>query len=338
MDDETGKEITVLGHGAQRSIQIALIRHLADIKRADGQAASTTLLLIDEPELYLHPQGVEQVRVALKKLATEGYQVVFSTHSPQMIVSDDIQRTLLIRKNTESCTYARKRLEEAVSAVIEDAPSQLDMLFSLGNSSQLLFSENVVLAEGQTEHRLIPLIFERIRGVTMGQAKLALISQNGVSNTRKTLSVLNAMDLPAKAIVDLDYAFRGAQKDGLIEQNDPNIDVCKEIMSSLADDNGIKLAEDGFPTRKGSSVSVADAFAIMASDAKTTLAINTLHELLKDQGVWLWTRGSIEKHLGVEKKGEHAWAEFTRRIESDGCEDVIVDYGGVADLIEWLVK
>ena len=128
-DDETGKEMTVLGHGAQRSIQMALIRHLADIKRVEDAAVSTTLLLIDEPELYLHPQGVEQVRVALKRLSNEGYQVVFSTHSPQMIVSDDIRSTLLIRKTTKNGTHARRRLEEAVSAVITDAPSQVEMLF-----------------------------------------------------------------------------------------------------------------------------------------------------------------------------------------------------------------
>jgi len=335
-DDETGKEMTVLGHGAQRSIQMALIRHLADIKRAEDAAVSTTLLLIDEPELYLHPQGVEQVRVALKRLSNEGYQVVFSTHSPQMIVSDDIRSTLLIRKTTENGTHARRRLEEAVSAVITDAPSQVEMLFSLQNSSQFLFSEKVVLTEGATEHRLLPLIFEKIRGSTMGQEKIALISQGGVLNTRKTLSVLNAMDLPTKAIVDLDYAFRGASKDGFIGQEDENIDVCKGIMGTLAEQHDIKLADDGFPQKKGSSMSPSDAFSLMASDAAAKDAINNLHEQLKEQGIWLWANGSIEKHLGIEGKGEQVWSAFSGRLENESVEDAIDDHDGFVALIEWL--
>jgi predicted ATP-dependent endonuclease of OLD family len=50
-----GTDVSFLGHGAQRSIQMTLIRHLADIKLTK-QDTTTTLLLIDEPELYLHPQ------------------------------------------------------------------------------------------------------------------------------------------------------------------------------------------------------------------------------------------------------------------------------------------
>lgn len=336
--DDHGKELTALGHGAQRSIQMTLVRHLADIKREVETASSTTLLLIDEPELYLHPQGVEQVRVALKRLSCEGYQVVFTTHSPQMIVASDIQRTLLIRKTDEDGTYARRRLQEAVEAVVADAPSQLDLLFSLRNSSQILFSENVVLTEGKTEHRLFPLIYECIHGCTLGQSKVALISQNGVSNTKKTLSVLEAMDLPAKAIVDLDYAFRGAQKDGLIEIDNENVSACKDLFANIAPDHGIKLSEDGFPTNKGSSVSASEAFAILASDARSSDHINKLHEALKQRGVWLWTKGSIEKHLGIEGKNESAWASFASRLENDNVETVIEDYDGFVALIGWIVN
>ena len=54
--------LSTLGHGAQRSIQMTLIRHLADLKLNNQEQATTTLLLIDEPELYLHPQAIEILR------------------------------------------------------------------------------------------------------------------------------------------------------------------------------------------------------------------------------------------------------------------------------------
>jgi predicted ATP-dependent endonuclease of OLD family len=41
---------------------MALVQYLAEIKRQNNQQISTTLLLIDEPELYLHPFAIEQVR------------------------------------------------------------------------------------------------------------------------------------------------------------------------------------------------------------------------------------------------------------------------------------
>lgn len=74
-----------MGAGAQRTIQMALIRYLADVRRAEDDQLSRRLLLIDEPELYLHPQGVRRLRETLKTLSSAGFQVVFSTHSPLML-------------------------------------------------------------------------------------------------------------------------------------------------------------------------------------------------------------------------------------------------------------
>src|SRR6185312_11532811 len=89
----TGREVGSLGHGAQRAIQMALIRYLADNKRATANQGARTLLLIDEPELYLHPQAIELVRESLKTLSQYGYQVLFTTHSPLMVTTDDILNT-----------------------------------------------------------------------------------------------------------------------------------------------------------------------------------------------------------------------------------------------------
>src|SRR5690606_38152846 len=51
-DQKTNRNMSAYGHGAQRSIQIALIQQLAEIQRLRKDGKNTTLLLIDEPELY----------------------------------------------------------------------------------------------------------------------------------------------------------------------------------------------------------------------------------------------------------------------------------------------
>lgn len=154
------RDVQTLGHGAQRSIQMALVRYLADIKSQDNQNPTRTLLLIDEPELYLHPQAIEHVRLALKTLSHEGYQIIFATHSPLMISPKDIGSTLIVRKNENNQSYSRKRLSDAINEVIADAPSQTQTLFELSNSSQILFSNKVIIAEGRTEQRLLPEIYK----------------------------------------------------------------------------------------------------------------------------------------------------------------------------------
>lgn len=55
--DDTARNLSYYGHGAQRSIQMALIRSLAEVNATENFA--TNLLLIDEPELYLHPTAIE---------------------------------------------------------------------------------------------------------------------------------------------------------------------------------------------------------------------------------------------------------------------------------------
>ena len=71
-DDGFERDISRMGAGSQRAIQMALIRYLAEIKKHhNNHYLSRTLMLIDSPELFLHPQAVELVRVALKNLRTK---------------------------------------------------------------------------------------------------------------------------------------------------------------------------------------------------------------------------------------------------------------------------
>jgi len=314
---------------------MALIRHLADVKRKEEKGASRTLLLIDEPELYLHPQAIEQVRAALKKLSNEGYQIIFSTHSPQMITAQDLCNALLIRKTDEDGTYARDRLADAVKKAISDAPAQTEMLFSLGNASQILFSEHVLLIEGKTENRLLPYLFEDVREATLGQEKIAVVKQDGGSNTAKALQVLAAMDLPAKALVDLDYAFRCASSDGYLTDDDEDIAACKTILNDISAGLGINL-HDGLPTNKNSAMPACDAFAELAKDTRSHPHIESLHNKLRSHGIWLWKNGACEHHLGIQGKTEGVWASFLGNLQTNGFDTTVGDHEGVRAMITWL--
>jgi putative ATP-dependent endonuclease of the OLD family len=329
------RDFSSFGHGTQRSVQMALIRHLAEIKRRGSPTVGTRLLLIDEPELYLHPFAIEQVREALKSLSTNGYQIIFSTHSAQFVPATDAQRALLIRKDLARGTYARKRLHDAIQVVVANSAHQMEQLFTLGNSSQVLFADRVILTEGKTEFRLLPCVYHSVRGRTLGQERSALVAQSGVNDTKKSMDILNAMDLPCKAIVDLDYAFNGAISHAFMLDTDPNIVLLRAILLRLESVGRVTLNQNtGLP--QNGVVRASEAFALLAMEPDAATPIANLHINLLTQNVWLWKRGAIETHMGLTKKDEREWARFQTQLEASGLRAACPDYLDIEDMIAWI--
>ncbi|HAT68515.1 MAG: hypothetical protein A2481_04250 [Candidatus Yonathbacteria bacterium RIFOXYC2_FULL_47_9] len=337
-----GRDVSSLGRGAQRSIQMALIQHLAELKRGGQTATTNTLLLIDEPELYLHPQAIEIVRDSLKKLSTQGYQVIFSTHSPMMVTSEDIANTVLIRKDAAKGTHARKTLGSAITQIEANVTSQLELLFSLTNSSQVLFSEKIILAEGTTEKRILPAIVREVTGKTLGLHKCALIQQGGVDNTKKSMDIFKIMDLPVKAVVDLDYAFRGAVNHGFLENTDTDIQACLKHLKEIAADKNIAL-EPGtnLPTKKHTDgtfgIRPSDAFEILASEKQIERNLKNIHDKLLLKNIWIWETGAIEKPLGLGSKSEKEWAQFCENLNKNKLEKTAADATEITECITWLL-
>ena len=64
-----------------------------------------TLLLIDEPDLSLHPSGARYLRNELIKISSKNY-VVYSTHSIFMIDGEKIDRHIIVKKKNEKTFIA----------------------------------------------------------------------------------------------------------------------------------------------------------------------------------------------------------------------------------------
>lgn len=333
----SGKDVSALGHGAQRSIQMALVRHLADTKRATGGQTSNTILLIDEPELYLHPQAIEVLRDALKTLSNQGYQVIFSTHSPFMITSKDVENTILIRKNDTVGTHKRNSLRTAIASVASAHPSQLAIIFSLSNSSNILFAERVILAEGKTENRLLPKIIQKVSGQTLGLHKTALLPIDGSGSTRKTIEVLTAMAIPTRAVVDLDYALKEGESQGFLTAGDADVTAIKAHLATISPTHSINL-NGGWPTKTGSAMTASDAFALLARETAIQTNLASLKAKMQAVGIYIWTKGAIENHLGGIPKNEMGWANFNARLETEDLNVILpTDHTEINNLVTWLL-
>jgi len=321
-----------VGHGAQRCIQMALIRYLAERKNAANEDRRT-LLLIDEPELYLHPQGVEQVRLALQALASKKYQVIFSTHAPAMLHRDQARHTVIVRKpDTAKGTSVRKPLSVAVTEAINEAPHQSRLLFELGRASEVFFSDLVLLSEGKTEGRLLPAIYERAFGRTARADRVGLVALQSCGDIAPAMNVLKCMEIGGKAVADLDYAFVNGDK------TDNEIIAAKVTLNKIQPIHGFTLdTSTGFPKNDHESGwTAADAWACFASDAGGAKIVAIHREKLLKLGIWIWSEGTIEDVLGVSKKGEEAIQAMEQQLQSMSAEDVQKQFPSVVAMFNWL--
>lgn len=326
-----------LGHGAQRSIQMALIRQLAESQKK-AKDVGRTLLLIEEPELFLHPQGIWRLKTAMKDLSKKGYQIIITTHSPLMLNKNDIPQTLLIRKNLDQGTYRLKSIIEAVEEKIEDHNTQADLLFELGNSSKILFSEKIILLEGKTEAETIPLMHELLSNNVAKKSKIAFIPLRGSGDIINSMEILNEMKFDVKAVVDLDFCFHMAVKHGLLEEGDEDIQTCKNLFEEMNEDLEIELSENGLPKKNTEKNTTAEeAYEKLAESEDLQTHFHNLFEKLREKNIWVWKTGAIEKPFGITSKKENARNKFIKKItQSENCLDCVEDRGLVEEFFNWI--
>jgi putative ATP-dependent endonuclease of OLD family len=325
-----------VGHGAQRCIQMALIRHLA-AKTMTGTSPRTTLLLIDEPELYLHPQGIEQVRLSLRKLSQNGYQVIFSTHSPSLITRDSAPDTVIVRKcGTSATTLARNPLRAATLAAINDAAHQSRMIFELGRAAEVFFSDKVLLGEGKTENRLLPVAYDALRGKSMKADRLGLVVVDSSTSLIKAKRVLSEMHIDSFVLADLDFAFKVAAEQDLLPASDTDLLAARPILArlSVVEGSDFALEADGLP-RKGGTLKPAVAWAAFAADSEGKVIAENLHTKLLAQGIWIWKVGAIEDALGSSEKGEQAIQRLELELPAKTPAEIRADLPEIAALLDW---
>lgn len=313
-----------LGHGAQRSIQMALVQLLASRARSEQDAPRCTLLLIDEPELYLHPQAIELVRLSLKRLADSGYQVIFSTHSPMLIDRGDLPNTSIISKpNLESGTRVNPRIKETVQTAIQgDTARQARVLFELSNSKEILFCQRVILVEGDTEPQVIPSLYRASTGSSLLEDRTGVVRLSGSGDMKKALEILETLGVEASGLVDLDFPFTQGVRSNLIDDEDEDRLSAKTWFEANKDAHGFQLSQEGFPTRKSEGGSEG-AFRKLAEDPSNADAIERLHERMRAQKIWFWRKGSIEQVMGIDRKNDpSAISQICMDVEANGSESL----------------
>lgn len=339
LSDTTGikRPFSSFGHGSQRTTQMALIKMLATTSITASQPGQIKVLLIDEPETFLHPQAIESLRDALKVLSQSGFQVIITTHSPLMIDHQQVLNTLMVYKNSTGETSIRNKLSNAVQT-LSNNPHQANVVFSIQNSTHLLFSEHVVLVEGKTEGMMIPDLYKIVKGSTLPSNKYCHVECQGSSSIYPMMNVLRAVGYLPKAIADLDYIFKMAPTIGLINRSDPDWIACFNWFSTNQSPQSFFIGTDGLPTKKNSSgqlsvIKPEEAFERMATQMQNE--VSNLVNHLKSHNIWVWDKGAIEVSLGITKD-HNARIIFLNTLRSNGNINHATIPNDITNCINWL--
>lgn len=205
-NDEISK-LSRRGTGIQRSFLWSALSALAELghikaKKKRIDPAMSRILLVDEPESFLHPPAIRRARDCLYSIAQiEGWQVMCSTHSPVFI---DVSKphTTIVRISREDQASPRAFQTDKANFT-EQERKQLQMVRACDPSvCEFFFAERVILVEGETEHLVFGNLLER--HAPDQQDQISVINARGKGNLVLFMKILNQFDLPYVVVHDSD--------------------------------------------------------------------------------------------------------------------------------------
>jgi len=194
------------GSGARRTLLWAAIRILSEQKRAleNKNQGRPHVLLIDEPELCLHPNAVRDARDVLYDLPSTGnWQVMVTTHSPVFIdLSRDNTSIIRVEKTSTGEVQGTTlfRPKRAQLDVGDRARLKLLNLFD-PYVAEFFFGGRVIIVEGDTEYTALKHV---IASAKDEYADIHIIRARGKATIVSMCKILNQFGTPYAVLHDCD--------------------------------------------------------------------------------------------------------------------------------------
>jgi putative ATP-dependent endonuclease of OLD family len=164
------------------------------------------ILLLDEPEINLHPSIIRAARKAIYALSEiTGWQVMCTTHSPIFIDLTQDHTTLIKVSNTASGVYYFQTDKATFSTEEKENLKMLNRCCPTVN--EFFFYENSILVEGDTEY----LAYQYIIESNALDGSHCVINCRGKANIPTFIKIFDQFQASAIAMHDLDTKLR---KDG----------------------------------------------------------------------------------------------------------------------------
>jgi putative ATP-dependent endonuclease of the OLD family len=159
------------------------------------------VVLVDEPELHLHPRWQRIFLGLFRELAPErNNQFLISTHSPVFVTPDTINNiTRIYRRLRTGSTRIALR-----DVALPDKKNLVRMINSQ-NNERVFFADKVVLVEGITDRLVFASLLDALSARYSNNEAIEIVEVGGKNSFSDYRSLLRALETPSVVVADLDY-------------------------------------------------------------------------------------------------------------------------------------
>ena len=309
-----GREYSLLrdeGHGLRELVVL-----LTAVYRSDWQ-----LLVVDEPELHLHPS---MVRLWVSELdavcRASGRRAILVTHEPSIVrptSADDLRAMWHFDISRPPLRVSDCIDESAVSRVTESLRSNPSLL------SQLVFSPRPVLVEGINDVAALTVALSRSSEASV-VAQTELVGCGGSNKVAMWFAISKKLGIDVRAIGDLDAILDSDVQRWMDLQPDVNLRYAEELYESQTHKVVRPLIDAA--DKAGVPKNSKDRAAWIAQISPHEMAlfsrlVKTL-EIWEHSGFRLHREGTIEDVLG----GVKGQISYTIEAEKSGPIDDVANW------------
>lgn len=195
------------GTGIQSVIIITLFKYYCD----NFHKHHSSLLAVEEPELYLHPHSRRMLSNELDDFVAKGRnQVIITSHNSDFLRNTEIENIIVVRKSSTDYATQVFKLKDTNEKVQE---VQKIKQFLWGRNSEIFFASKVILVEGGEEY-IIPLIADLMfnkNGISDIE-NISVINVGGKSQFRSYIKLFKDLSIDYRIIADFDYLETGVEQ------------------------------------------------------------------------------------------------------------------------------
>ncbi|WP_394436103.1 ATP-dependent nuclease [Streptomyces sp. SGAir0957] len=231
------------GDGLRRSVAFAILRAYVDLKttrpvRADASQQSS-LLLFEEPEVFLHPQAQRKLFEALT-LFSQYNDVLVSTHSSAFCAPGGTQTFVKVVKDRSLTPPASRTCVVDLSEM--DARDQSEII-THENNEAAFFATSVLLVEGPSDRTLLTHIARTLNPQwDFDKQGAAIAKVEGKGSIERCRRFFERFEMRVAVVADLDVILSGFDK------LDASV-ACRQLREKVASKvQELVAAEDANPS------------------------------------------------------------------------------------------
>jgi predicted ATP-dependent endonuclease of OLD family len=194
--------LTVPGEELGLGIQSAIVVGIFEAFRRIGGEFGP--LVIEEPEMYLHPQAQRYFYRLLCEMADRGQcQIIYATHPPIVADVNRFESLRLVRRDADQhspVSFVLPQQEAALNSA--RAAFKLGGKFDTGRN-EVLFADRALLVEGCGDRIAASLVAEKL-GLDPDAEGVTIVDCGGKSGIELVLRVCGSLGIPCVVLHDED--------------------------------------------------------------------------------------------------------------------------------------